>query len=206
MNNELMHHGIKGQRWGIRNGPPYPLKGHYNRHQQPLKVHQNLINRVYGKITGHYDRNKLNVNLPKNEREAKRKGWRKLSDKASAMHQFHTEGGVKNSKWVSPDGHREVVYTGKGKRQHITTDPRDVGTYNYYDPMKNPLGHAVRDVLPYIIAGNNKYDSTTKLSRTTGSVRNFLGMPSSQVNKNSVSRGKKRVNRIIGGNKRRKKK
>ena len=24
----LMHHGIKGQEWGIRNGPPYPLKGH----------------------------------------------------------------------------------------------------------------------------------------------------------------------------------
>jgi len=24
----LAHHGIKGQRWGVRNGPPYPLKGH----------------------------------------------------------------------------------------------------------------------------------------------------------------------------------
>lgn len=23
----LAHHGIRGQRWGIRNGPPYPLKG-----------------------------------------------------------------------------------------------------------------------------------------------------------------------------------
>lgn len=22
---ELFHHGIKGQKWGIRNGPPYPL-------------------------------------------------------------------------------------------------------------------------------------------------------------------------------------
>lgn len=25
--NELYHHGIKGQKWGVRNGPPYPLKG-----------------------------------------------------------------------------------------------------------------------------------------------------------------------------------
>ena len=24
-NFELFHHGIKGQKWGIRNGPPYPL-------------------------------------------------------------------------------------------------------------------------------------------------------------------------------------
>ena len=23
--NELMHHGIEGQKWGDRNGPPYPL-------------------------------------------------------------------------------------------------------------------------------------------------------------------------------------
>lgn len=23
---ELYHHGIKGQKWGVRNGPPYPLE------------------------------------------------------------------------------------------------------------------------------------------------------------------------------------
>ena len=23
---ELYHHGIQGQKWGIRNGPPYPLE------------------------------------------------------------------------------------------------------------------------------------------------------------------------------------
>lgn len=22
----LAHHGIRGQKWGVRNGPPYPLK------------------------------------------------------------------------------------------------------------------------------------------------------------------------------------
>ena len=25
--NELSHHGIKGQHWGVRHGPPYPLRG-----------------------------------------------------------------------------------------------------------------------------------------------------------------------------------
>lgn len=29
----LVHHGIKGQEWGVRNGPPYPLKGHNIRRQ-----------------------------------------------------------------------------------------------------------------------------------------------------------------------------
>lgn len=27
---ELRHHGIKGQKWGVRNGPPYPLKDNKN--------------------------------------------------------------------------------------------------------------------------------------------------------------------------------
>ena len=25
MNREMYHHGIKGQKWGVQNGPPYPL-------------------------------------------------------------------------------------------------------------------------------------------------------------------------------------
>lgn len=25
--NGLYHHGVKGQKWGVRNGPPYPLEG-----------------------------------------------------------------------------------------------------------------------------------------------------------------------------------
>ena len=27
MNNRLYHHGILGQKWGVQNGPPYPLRG-----------------------------------------------------------------------------------------------------------------------------------------------------------------------------------
>ena len=26
MKNELYHHGVKGQQWGVRNGPPYPIE------------------------------------------------------------------------------------------------------------------------------------------------------------------------------------
>lgn len=33
----LQHHGILGQRWGKRNGPPYPLSG--GAHSQREKKH-----------------------------------------------------------------------------------------------------------------------------------------------------------------------
>lgn len=37
MKNELKHHGVKGQKWGIQNGPPYPLK--YEAHSAAEKKH-----------------------------------------------------------------------------------------------------------------------------------------------------------------------
>ena len=33
--NELTHHGVQGQKWGIQNGPPYPLD--YNDHSAKEK-------------------------------------------------------------------------------------------------------------------------------------------------------------------------
>jgi len=38
----LIHHGIKGQKWGVRNGPPYPLDDSQNRR---AAHHRNLIER-----------------------------------------------------------------------------------------------------------------------------------------------------------------
>lgn len=31
--NSLFHHGIKGQKWGVRNGPPYPLRESFTIHK-----------------------------------------------------------------------------------------------------------------------------------------------------------------------------
>ena len=90
------------------------------------------------------------------------------------MHQFKTHDGVRNSKWVSPDGHREVVFTGKGENQRITKDPRDQGTYNFFDPKKHPIGHATLDVLPYMLMGNSADDSTSIYDRAVESVRNYM--------------------------------
>lgn len=38
---ELAHHGVKGQKWGVKNGPPYPIQ----EHQKVAKVvnHDNIV-------------------------------------------------------------------------------------------------------------------------------------------------------------------
>lgn len=44
---ELMHHGIDGQKWGVKNGPPYPLD----------RGHKTSRNRKYRTDKGYHRRN-----------------------------------------------------------------------------------------------------------------------------------------------------
>lgn len=159
------------------------------RHTGPNPRTQSIKNTIYGTLSGHYLRNKLNKNLPTNDADAKAKGWRKLSDKDSSMHQFFTEDGVRNSKWVSPDGHREVVFTGKGENQHRTTHAEDAGTYNFFDPKKHPIGHATLDVLPYVFLGNSADDSTTIVTRLSESYKNFKNNAVDSIDTATASAG-----------------
>lgn len=51
---ELCHHGIKGQKWGVRNGPPYPLdEKNYHRSeiQLPVKEYAHVMSEIATHIT-----------------------------------------------------------------------------------------------------------------------------------------------------------
>lgn len=63
--NSFLHHGIEGQKWGVRNGPPYPLDSQsdsdYKQHKQELKEEKKYYKHKEGekynpwtKLSGYY--------------------------------------------------------------------------------------------------------------------------------------------------------
>lgn len=46
----LMHHGRKGQKWGVRNGPPYPLKDGRSNGKAKIASQTSVTKSTYSKI------------------------------------------------------------------------------------------------------------------------------------------------------------
>lgn len=46
----LMHHGVKGQKWGVRNGPPYPLKDGRSKGKAKVSSQTSVTKSTYSKI------------------------------------------------------------------------------------------------------------------------------------------------------------
>lgn len=63
--NSLYHHGIEGQKWGVRHGPPYPLKGgSYERVKKKKLRPANKVKKTSDYFKKHYDKTiKANTRL-----------------------------------------------------------------------------------------------------------------------------------------------
>jgi len=99
-----------------------------------------------------------NTNLPKSEAAAIAQGYYKMSDEDSKFHKTVTKWGAPNSKYVSQDGKKEIVFFSDGT---VNDDPRDYGSYNYcpmYVNGKNAglfamIGHGIVDIAPAFLFG-----------------------------------------------------
>jgi hypothetical protein len=92
-----------------------------------------------GSYLWHWERNKNNDPDDATEEQP---WWRNL---------FHSP--CSTTKYLSPDGHDEAIRDSDG---NLVTDPDDGGgTYNYSDPLGDPLGHFIFDMLPGMVFGND---------------------------------------------------
>lgn len=85
--------------------------------------------------------------MPKNPDRAKALKWKRQPDIRNRYHRYDVNrpgDRSGNVKWLSPDGHREVIFR---DNDEIDFSPQNAGTYNY-DGL-NDLNHLFQDVLPY---------------------------------------------------------
>ena len=116
--------------------------------------------------SAHYDTREAKndvATLPQSPQEAKDSGWRgpdtTPKGPAADCHQYTAKDGP-NKKYVSPDGHREVIYNSQNK---IVLDARDIGTYNFCPSNElwysnQSIGHLIHDIIPWVIFGNSDDD------------------------------------------------
>ncbi|MBQ8345840.1 MAG: hypothetical protein IJY42_06230, partial [Clostridia bacterium] len=102
----------------------------------------------------HYDvRAELNEGVP--EKKPSLEEHPEIDNSIAADFHQLTAGDKKNEKLCWPDG-KEGIYQGDS----LVTDPRDIGTYNFFmptDPWNTSL-HIVFDVFPWVVFGNNDDD------------------------------------------------
>ena len=134
----------------------------------------------------HYARNQYNTDLPQTEKQmvqlVKNGEWVRAKESDAACHQNNVKGKYKNVKYISSDGHKEVVYSREKKHMgEIVTNDEDMGTYNFASYINDPRGHVRKDLIPWLIWGNTPDDKTTFFGR---SFTSFKGRIEGTVNEN----------------------
>lgn len=96
-------------------------------------------------------------------------GWTLLDDNDAIYHRI-TDGqqgldAKNNKKYVYYDestgtsSEAVICFPSDGRDPYLVTDPVNAGTYNYCDINNSMIGHALYDLFPYWIYGNQEYDS-----------------------------------------------
>lgn len=77
-----------------------------------------------------------------------------------------------NQVFLSEDGHKEAVFGPDGK---LVQDGINDGSFNFFHPYNEPLGHFLVDILPWIHRGNSRNDPTSIEERIHSYVSDLEG-------------------------------
>lgn len=126
--NELQHHGVKGMRWGHKNGPPYPLDSRVPSHHVKRQAKKDAkeyarAKMFYGEGAG--IRRKL-INNTVKER-SKDPSYKTEFDKAMSQQRMDKHVKKATSERKRKDAYNSVKKTGKGVVNIITGHPERLG-------------------------------------------------------------------------------
>ena len=107
--------------------------------------------------------------------------WILLDDEQNIFHNFDANGKpaklpngkYRYKKFLHKNGQLEIIIDTQDGRidssdyNRIVTDPTNAGSYNYYSPTDEGIGHKDYDVDPYIDFGSGKGDRTSLINRTS---------------------------------------
>lgn len=143
--------------------------------QQKLESAETLY-KLYTDKEFHYNRN-INNEVPTDVGDicdlggdhSGKNGWTLLDDNDAIYHRI-TDGqqgldAKNNKKYVYYDestgtsSEAVICFPSDGRDPYLVTDPVNAGTYNYCDINNSKIGHALYDLFPYWIYGNQEYDS-----------------------------------------------
>ena len=126
-----------------------------------VKKSDSIINKFFNKITyfqfeGRDAKNIITESFDEIYNSAKSSDgdWDLLNFNLSKYHQNGF--GYDELKFVCKDG-REAVFTkdfSSDGSYELYMDPKYKGTYNYFNPTTNPIGHFFADMVPYYLTGN----------------------------------------------------
>lgn len=126
--NELYHHGIKGQRWGIQNGPPYPLNSPMSESKARKCAKKDAkefarAKMFYGEGAG--NRRKLIKNIV--EERSKDSVYKKAFDEALSKQDMAKHAQKAKQERQRKDTVNSVKKTGRGIVNIATGHPERVG-------------------------------------------------------------------------------
>ncbi|UNU73956.1 hypothetical protein LU293_03405 [Moraxella nasovis] len=121
--------------------------------------------------------------------------WKPMLDEENIFHNFDANGipnklpngHYRYKKFVHNNGRLEIVIDTKDgilspdDYSRIVNNPTNAGSYNYYAPRTEKIGHKDYDVDPYIDFGSGKGDITSLESRRNVPIRQIGSMPSKVI-------------------------